>query len=287
MLYVLQFVYSNYSRFFPANDLSKTAQSTIVEFSNPLDSSNKYKQKINIDGKKTHGNRTSYKCSSVCFLSISLALVLLATATTFMFALLFQIPTTASTALTVTVTTSTSTTTTSAISLLLNLIIAHSNIFIIQLNISRFYLSSTTTTTTPSMIIYTKSFINSAASSSQCTAWVTFLNLLVPQSYTSLTMKGSTNSTGIALTNATLVTAIANALYTNTSYGPVSSNGYSWAVGLCGTSGSNSYELTATGTVCSCATGYTVRPCIGNQNWGGINGTTCGSANQTMTVIFQ
>ncbi|CAF4437903.1 unnamed protein product, partial [Rotaria socialis] len=114
MLYVLQFVYSNYSRFFPANDLSKTAQSTIVEFSNPLDSSNKYKQKINIDGKKTHGNRTSYKCSSVCFLSISLALVLLATATTFMFALLFQIPTTASTALTVTVTTSTSTTTTSA-----------------------------------------------------------------------------------------------------------------------------------------------------------------------------
>ncbi|CAF2977221.1 unnamed protein product [Rotaria socialis] len=253
MLYVLQFVYSNYSRFFPANDLSKTAQSTIVEFSNPLDSSNKYKQKINIDGKKTHGNRTSYKCSSVCFLSISLALVLLATATTFMFALLFQIPTTASTALTVTVTTSTSTTTTSA----------------------------------TSMIIYTKSFINSAASSSQCTAWVTFLNLLVPQSYTSLTMKGSTNSTGIALTNATLVTAIANALYTNTSYGPVSSNGYSWAVGLCGTSGSNSYELTATGTVCSCATGYTVRPCIGNQNWGGINGTTCGSANQTMTVIFQ
>ncbi|CAF1686753.1 unnamed protein product [Rotaria magnacalcarata] len=186
-----------------------------------------------------------------------------------MFALWLQISTTASTALTTTVTTSTSTTTTSATST------------------TTTTTETTETTTTSSMIIYTESFINSVTPSSQCTAWATFCNLLVTQSYMSLTMKGSTSSTGITLTNSTLVIAIANALHTNASYGPVSSDGYSWAVGICGSSGSNSYELTATGTVCSCTTGYTVRPCIGNQNWGGINGTTCGSASQTMTVIFQ
>lgn len=96
-------------------------------------------------------------------------------------------------------------------------------------------------------------------------------------------MKGSNNPIGITLTNSFHVTAIANALRTNTSYGPVTSNGYSWAVGSCG----SSIELTATGSMCACNTGYTVRPCIGNLNWGGINGVTCSSASQTLTVIFQ
>lgn len=100
-------------------------------------------------------------------------------------------------------------------------------------------------------------------------------------------MKGSTNSTGITLTNAIYINAIANALHSNALYGPVSSDGHSWVIGTCGGSGNNGYELTATGSACSCTPGYTVRPCIGNLNWGGINGATCGSASQTMTVIFQ
>jgi hypothetical protein len=94
-------------------------------------------------------------------------------------------------------------------------------------------------------------------------------------------MRGTNDPTGITLTNPTYITGIANALRTSTSYGPVTSNGYSWAVGLCG-----SGELTATGGVCQCNTGYTVRPCIG-PSWGGINGATCSASSQTMTVIFQ
>jgi hypothetical protein len=45
----------------------------------------------------------------------------------------------------------------------------------------------------------------------------------------------------------------------------VSSNGYSWGVGNCAVS--RIYmELIATGCACYCNTGYTVRPCIGNNS---------------------
>jgi hypothetical protein len=99
-------------------------------------------------------------------------------------------------------------------------------------------------------------------------------------------MLGTNNPTGITLTNPTYIAAIALALRTYSAYGPVSSNGYSWGVGICAVSGSY-YELTATGGICQCNTGYTVRPCIGNLNWGAINGYTCSASAQTMTVIFQ
>jgi hypothetical protein len=138
-----------------------------------------------------------------------------------------------------------------------------------------------------SPIIYTQSFPSGSvsSSSSQCSAWLTFQSQLISRPYTSLRMSGSNDATGITLTNPTYILNIANALRTNTAYGPVSSNGYSWAVGLCAVSGSY-YELTATGSICACNTGFTVRPCIGNQNWGAINGYTCGASAQTMTVIF-
>jgi hypothetical protein len=133
-----------------------------------------------------------------------------------------------------------------------------------------------------SSITYTQSFAYGATPSSQCTAWTTFRSLLTAGSYTSMTMSGSNNPTGITLTNPTYILGIANALRTSGTYGPVSSNGYSWAVGACG----SGPELTATGTICQCNTGYTVRPCIGNYNWGAINAYTCTAAAQTMTVVF-
>jgi len=97
-----------------------------------------------------------------------------------------------------------------------------------------------------------------------------------------MAMSGSNDPTGITLTNPTYILGIANALLTSSTYGPVSSNGYSWAVGTC----SGGPELTATGTICQCNTGCTVRPCIGNLNWGAINGYTCSASSQPMTVTF-
>jgi len=98
-------------------------------------------------------------------------------------------------------------------------------------------------------------------------------------------IKGTNNPTGIELTTPAYISGIANALRTNSAYGPVSSNGYSWAVGNCAVSGTY-MELTATGSVCSCNTGYTVRPCIGNGNWGALNAYTCSGNTQLITVIF-
>lgn len=131
-------------------------------------------------------------------------------------------------------------------------------------------------------VSYSQYFSSSVTPTSQCSAWVTFQSLLVNGSYISLTISGSNDPTGIILTNPSYANAIANALRTNTTYGSVSSNGYSWSVGACG----GGLELTATSLVCSCNTGYTVRPCVGNLNWGGINGAACGAASQTMTVTF-
>jgi hypothetical protein len=100
--------------------------------------------------------------------------------------------------------------------------------------------------------------------------------------YTKVRFYGSRDATGITLTDSSVVTALATALRTSTAYTGVS-NGYTMKVGGCG----GGYEITASGTVCQCNTGYTLRPCIGGGNWGGIYGTsTCNAANQTMTLAF-
>ncbi|CAF3713677.1 unnamed protein product [Rotaria sordida] len=227
-----------------------------------------------------NGKQPCRPCSRVYLFMIPFALILFGATIGAVLTAVIQIPTrtsrtattvtttTATAATTVTTTTSTSTSTTSK---------------------TTSSTSSSTSTTTSSTsrstnfpIIYTQNFTFGVTSSSQCTAWNIFRSLLINHPCTSLTISGTNNPTGITLTNSTYATAIANAMRTNTAYGPVSSNGYLWAVGICGSAD----ELTATGSVCTCTTGYTLRPCVGNSNWGGINGATCSASSQTMTVIF-
>ena len=98
-----------------------------------------------------------------------------------------------------------------------------------------------------------------------------------------MTISGSRDSTGVSVTSASDIASIALALRTSGSYGPVPLNSRSWAVGTC-VSGS---ELSANGAVCACSTGYDVRPCIGNSNWGGVNSVSCNAASQTLIVTFQ
>jgi hypothetical protein len=132
--------------------------------------------------------------------------------------------------------------------------------------------------------VYSQDFVYNVAPTFQCTAWQTYQTLLIVQNYVSLTISGSNDPVGITLTNSTDVAAIALALRTGTTYGPVSSNGYNW-VGGASCAG---ISLSSTGVVCACNTGYTLRPCYGVAGiWGGVNGTTCNAATQTMTVTFQ
>ncbi|CAF2122835.1 unnamed protein product [Rotaria magnacalcarata] len=143
---------------------------------------------------------------------------------------------------------------------------------------------TSTATVATRTITYSQNFTFGLTATAQCTAWTSFVTQLIVQPYILLTMSGTFNPIGVSVTNTTVIANIALALRTSTRYGPVTSNSLSWAVGLCGPS----YELSASGTTCMCTSpGYAIRPCLTNQNYGGINTTTCSGPTQTMTVIFQ
>ncbi|CAF4171149.1 unnamed protein product, partial [Adineta steineri] len=128
---------------------------------------------------------------------------------------------------------------------------------------------------------YSQSFTNGVTPTSQCTAWITFAAGLTCTSYSSLRIYGSNDPTGITITDSYVVTAIAVALRANTTYS-ATSNGYTLIVGVCG----SGYEITATGSLCTCTSGYTLRPCFGGSSWGGIMGTTCSAGTQTLSLDF-
>ncbi|CAF3668471.1 unnamed protein product [Rotaria sp. Silwood1] len=178
--------------------------------------------------------------------------------------ILLATPTTLTTTTTITTTTETTTTTTVTTSTIT---------------------TTTVTTTTPlcTTQTYSSSFTNAVApTSAQCTAWGTFRTALTCSSYTLLQFYGSLSSSGLNVTDPTIVNGIAAALLNYSSYGPITSNGYSWAVDVC----AGSVELTVGGT-CTCSATYAIRACISNGNWGGISGTsTCSQASQTITVKF-
>ncbi len=139
-------------------------------------------------------------------------------------------------------------------------------------------------------IVFSQFFTSgSAPSPTICSAWETFRSqLLSTYTYDSFNFAGSANPVGISCTDPTVTAAVANALRTGTSYS-VSSGSYTWTVNAGCTAGgsctSTPVEFGNTGS-CACSTGYDVRPAIANLNWGGVNGSTCSAASQTITVTF-
>ena len=88
-----------------------------------------------------------------------------------------------------------------------------------------------------------------------------------------ITIKGNNDETGVSCTGST-ANLVCQALRTGTP-GTWSCGGRTWAVGECGISG-GSWEVSAEGSICACPNpGYIARPCIGNQNWGGVATATC------------
>ncbi|MCG5643178.1 thrombospondin type 3 repeat-containing protein [Flavobacteriaceae bacterium LSUCC0859] len=93
--------------------------------------------------------------------------------------------------------------------------------------------------------------------------------------YTKLTFKGSRDASGVILTNSSEIKLLMKALKNNSSY-----NSGLWYVGNCGFGPELSYNQ----VTCSCATQYSIRPQIGNTNWGGISGATCSASSQNLIV---
>lgn len=119
--------------------------------------------------------------------------------------------------------------------------------------------------------------------SQQCVNWTSFrAQLASGLPYYRLAMSTSANSTVMECNNATIVALIAQALRTGAA-GTWVDGSNTWNVGGCG----SGPELSVNSGNCSCPSpGWVVRPCIGNNNWGGIGTATCGGPTQTMKVEF-
>ncbi len=138
-------------------------------------------------------------------------------------------------------------------------------------------------------IVYSQSFINGSVPTTQCPAWTTFLSRLLPTySYGRFNISGNLNPTGYTCTNPTVAAAIATAMRTGFDTALIS-DGHTWRVGAgCGSGcgmGTTIVELAVDQDLCSCESVASVRPAIGNANWGGM-GATCFAASQTLTVTF-
>ena len=122
--------------------------------------------------------------------------------------------------------------------------------------------------------------------------WGTFRASLTSNNvYLECKIYGSLDPVGATCSDQAIVAQIAAALNSGTQQS-FTCGGIIWTVGNacitgCAVTGQD-IELNAanTGSDCSCGGNLTVRPCIGNANWGSIGTGGCNAATQTMTVEF-
>jgi hypothetical protein len=135
--------------------------------------------------------------------------------------------------------------------------------------------------------IYSENFTQgtlSGAGTIQGSDFNTYIAALPTSGLGSLTLSGSNNPTGKTCNTPATAQQIADALRTKTPL-TVTCNGDTWYVGTnCGPAGN--VELAINQGTCSCGSVYSLRPLINNDNWGGINGATCGAASQTISLEF-
>ena len=138
-------------------------------------------------------------------------------------------------------------------------------------------------------VLYSENFIGNtsyAPGSSQYDNWIGFTNSLTGY-YTQVTIKGSLDLVGVTCTNDSIVNLLAAHLNAGTETS-ILWNGRYWSVKEgCGGVGNMEFNSELAIRDCSCSGDHTVRPAIGNQNWGGIGSLTCNAPTQTMEVLFK
>ena len=126
--------------------------------------------------------------------------------------------------------------------------------------------------------IFSESFTEGVIGTPQCLSWDAYRAALIGD-YTSVTIKGSSDPTGVTCTGPA-AQQICQALKDGTP-SLVFCGGRTWRIGTCG-----GIELSAEGSICQCdSPGYVVRPCHPGANWGGVNTSTCSPPTQTIDVI--
>lgn len=133
---------------------------------------------------------------------------------------------------------------------------------------------------------YTGNFTSGAQATAQCTAWDMYRSSLTGF-YTKVTISGSNDSIGHTCTGPNANT-ICQDLRNGIGF-TVICDGFQWQVYV---SSSPPFVELAVDTVaggCNSppATTYSLRPCINNQNWGGVKTTNCNPPTQTIAVVCQ
>jgi hypothetical protein len=131
--------------------------------------------------------------------------------------------------------------------------------------------------------VFTDDFVQFQSAPAQCSHWNDFLaNQLTAGSYSSISLSGTFDLTGVTCNNPAAATQLCNALH-NGNFASVFCDGHSWAVGVCA-----GMEVSVDASICNCSfsgNARTVRPCT--FSWGGISTSTCDAPSQTMTVVCQ
>jgi hypothetical protein len=132
-------------------------------------------------------------------------------------------------------------------------------------------------------VVFSEDFFQFQAAPAQCDRWNEFLGNVGGGGFSSITVSGTFDTTGVTCNDPTAASQICAALHQGT-FQSVVCNGHVWNTGQCGGT-----ELAVDNTVCRCTFGFdhTLRPCIGNENWGGVGTQTCGGQSQNMTVVCQ
>jgi slime mold repeat-containing protein len=130
--------------------------------------------------------------------------------------------------------------------------------------------------------VFSDDFVQFQNAPAQCSHWNDFLiNQLTSGAYGSVSMSGTFDLTGVMCSDPAAATRICGALHSG-AFASVACNGHTWNVGSCGGT-----ELNVDASICACSfNSHTVRPCT-NENWGGINTSTCDGPSQNMTVVCQ
>ena len=109
----------------------------------------------------------------------------------------------------------------------------------------------------------------------------TFQASLVGKQTTSITLgAGGSSYTCTDATTAKQITDAFSTCTTTCTSQSFSCNGVNWWIGKCGPGG----EIGIGTSICSCSGTISIRPCINNNNWGGLGSNTCGQSSQTLSV---
>ena len=117
-----------------------------------------------------------------------------------------------------------------------------------------------------------------------CTTMKTFQAHLVGLKTTSITL--GAGESYFSCTDATTAKKITDAFSNckkSCSTQRFPCNGVNWWVGTCGQGG----EIMIGNEICQCTGTISIRPCINNDNWGGLGPNTCGQSSQTLNITVK